>query len=217
MNAKKRKRRLYRYVVDHDCGFAPNPFFGACTLACCKPKIRSTAQKGDVIVGFGCAKYGLSGRMIYWMEVGEILTFDQYWGDVRFQNKKPSMTGSVMMYFGDNIYSRDDEDGPWHQLRSFHSDERSMIGQGNLKRDTGSTRVLIGQDFTYWGSQAAELPARFASLAKKGRGHSVNVDDESLKDEFIVWLKANEDRGFLADPVDWARNSKLQTALSGAA
>ena len=31
---------VYEYVMTSDSGFAPNPFYGACTLACCKPKIR---------------------------------------------------------------------------------------------------------------------------------------------------------------------------------
>lgn len=39
---KKEKQRMivYEYVMTSDSGFAPNPFYGACTLACCKPKIR---------------------------------------------------------------------------------------------------------------------------------------------------------------------------------
>ena len=39
---KKEKQRMivYEYVMTSDSGFAPNPFHGACTLACCKPKIR---------------------------------------------------------------------------------------------------------------------------------------------------------------------------------
>ena len=31
---------VYEYVMTSDSGFAPNPFHGTCTLACCKPKIR---------------------------------------------------------------------------------------------------------------------------------------------------------------------------------
>jgi Nucleotide modification associated domain 2 len=42
---------LYSYIVTHDTGFAPNPFFGFCTLACCKPGIRKHADKLDWIVG----------------------------------------------------------------------------------------------------------------------------------------------------------------------
>lgn len=39
---KKEKQRMivYEYVMTSDSGFAPNPFHGTCTLACCKPKIR---------------------------------------------------------------------------------------------------------------------------------------------------------------------------------
>jgi len=32
--------RLYLYTMTYDSGFAPNPFHGICTLACCKPGIR---------------------------------------------------------------------------------------------------------------------------------------------------------------------------------
>ena len=31
---------VYEYVMKCDTGFAPNPFYGTCTLACCKPRIR---------------------------------------------------------------------------------------------------------------------------------------------------------------------------------
>ena len=43
-------RSLFSYVVRSDGGFAPNPFFGYCTLATCKPRIRKGALVGDWIV-----------------------------------------------------------------------------------------------------------------------------------------------------------------------
>lgn len=36
----RKERKLYAYKMTHDTGFAPNPYFGVCTLACCKPRIR---------------------------------------------------------------------------------------------------------------------------------------------------------------------------------
>jgi hypothetical protein len=42
--------KLYSYVVTHDTGFSPNPFWGCCTLADCKPAIRRTAKIGDWVV-----------------------------------------------------------------------------------------------------------------------------------------------------------------------
>lgn len=40
MIAEEQRTIVYEYVMTSDSGFAPNPFHGACTLACCKPKIR---------------------------------------------------------------------------------------------------------------------------------------------------------------------------------
>jgi hypothetical protein len=41
--------RIYSYVVRYDSGFAPNPFYGYCTLATCKPDIRRGAEVGDLV------------------------------------------------------------------------------------------------------------------------------------------------------------------------
>lgn len=46
---------LYSYVITRDYGFAPNPFWGICSLATCKPQIRQRALKGDWIAGFSGA------------------------------------------------------------------------------------------------------------------------------------------------------------------
>ncbi len=82
---------VFSYVIEHDLGFAPNPFHRFCTLACCKPRIRSVATLGDYILGTGACRPSLSGHLIYWMRVDEVLTFDEYWADKRFKKKKPIM------------------------------------------------------------------------------------------------------------------------------
>ena len=50
--------KLYSYIVARDFGFAPNPFYGFCTLATCKPKIREHASVGDWVVGTGARSSG---------------------------------------------------------------------------------------------------------------------------------------------------------------
>lgn len=107
--------RLYSYVVQHDHGFAPNPFWRVCTLANCKPVIRAHAAVGDLIVGTGSADLGVAGYLVYWMRIDEIMLFDEYWGDPRFARKKPNMRGSVMHRYGDNIYWTG-PDGMFQQL-----------------------------------------------------------------------------------------------------
>ena len=215
MNATNRPQRLYRYVIDHDKGFAPNPFFGVCTLACCKPDIRKHAALGDMIVGFGPKKYGLGGKIIYWMTVSEIIDFDTYWNDPRYIKKRPKMGGSLSLCFGDNIYHRSPEDKSWIQEQSFHSDENSLRGLGNLKRDTGTTEnVLVASEYSYWGGSGPATPSRFQSIIKEGRGYQFNVDDENLKNDFIEWLLSMPDRGFRNDPADWSHDKQIRQQLT---
>lgn len=214
MSVNKRTPRLYRYVVDHDRGFAPNPFFGVCTLACCKPRIRKTAEKGDVIVGYGPKKYQLDGQIIYWMIVDEVTNFEKYWHDSRFRKKRPQMGGSLSLCFGDNIYHRCDSNDSWIQEVSFHSDSKSLVGLGNLQRDTERTdRVLIGQEYAYWGGSGPRPPGKFKSLVKTGIGETYNVEDETLKFEFFDWLRSMPDRGFRHAPADWEHDKKLKMLL----
>ena len=39
--------KLYTYVIAHDYGLAPNPFWGTLSLNVCKPKIRAAAETQD--------------------------------------------------------------------------------------------------------------------------------------------------------------------------
>src|SRR6266853_812342 len=144
--------RLYSYVIARDYGFAPNPFYGVCTLATCKPKIRATAKIGDWVIATGSKPNKLEGRLVYAMNVEEILTFDQYWEDPRFRQKRPLLNGSLKQRYGDNIYHRDKKTGKWVQENSHHSLVNGNPNPGNIKRDTGTTiRVLLGGKYGYWG------------------------------------------------------------------
>ena len=195
--------RVYSYVIEHDLGFAPNPFHGICTLAACKPKIRHTAKVGDYIVGTGAAKPGIRGCLSYWMYVGEILTFDQYWVDSRFRKKRPYMRGSLMQRYGDNIYHRDPQLGSFLQADSFHSEVGGAPSAGNLERDTGTTdRVLVGAEFAYWGGNGPRVPSKFSDFVASTQGHKCRFDEGAAID-FIDWLHSRPGRGFLSEPAHW--------------
>src|SRR5580700_5277478 len=83
-------RQLFSYVVDHDNGFAPNPFGGLCTLAKCKygshgrRNVVELADVGDWIIGTGgtCGlRRGESagvGKLIYAMRVDRKLPLSTY-------------------------------------------------------------------------------------------------------------------------------------------
>lgn len=209
--------RVFTYVIEHDKGFAPNPFFGVCSLAACKPQIRKDAELGDLIVGFGSAKHGLAGKISYWMVVDEILTFDQYWNDQRFRRKRPQLGGSMMLCYGDNIYHKDQKTGTWIQEASFHTDPPNARNGGNLKRDTGSTeRVLLGREYAYWGGSSILLPAELQKFRTLGRAAKSLLSEEECN-RLLQWLWSQNDRGLRGEPADWRTDANLRNVKRRAA
>lgn len=201
--------RLYSYIVARDYGFAPNPFFGVCTLATCKPRIRKTAQVGDWVVGTGSKKNGLDGHLVYAMVVEETLTFDEYWEDPRFRQKKPNLHGSLKQAYGDNIYHRDPSTGEWLQADSHHSFKGGRPNQWNIDHDTKTPRVLVGFGFKYWGATGPKIPGRF----REYQGHDVCCSTqgeksgfpEKLVKSFVEWIQSHHETGYIGDPRDFGK------------
>lgn len=211
------------YIVEHDIGFAPNPFDGVCTLATCKPDIRKHAVVGDWIVGVGSAADGIRGQMVYAMEVEEKLDFQQYWDDDRFQMKKPKFIGSLKKAQGDNIYHR--KDGLWVQERSRHTHTDAEITAKHKKRDTKWHEVLISNRFVYYGADAIELPTEFADekghrlcldgsgAPKGGLQRSANFDNPVLTARFVEWLEDIGEWGCVGEPCEWRKSNSISTML----
>jgi len=164
------KNHLYIYVVDRDFGFAPNPFHGYCTLATCKARMRKSAQLGDWIMGVGGDRLKATDRCIYLMKVTEILTFNEYWIDSRFQRKKPLRNGSLVMMVGDNIYHKEEGDESWKQEDSQHSNPDASPNFDNVKIDTFSDKVLISNIFYYFGEDAPPVELETIEY-KNGRNY----------------------------------------------
>jgi hypothetical protein len=196
--------RIHTYVIDHDLGFAPNPFHGFCTLACCKPDIRKHAKEGDLVLGTGSAPHGTAGHMCYWMRVDGILTFDEYWSDPRFRRKRPELRGTLPTLYGDNIYHHNQQTGDWVQEDSFHSLSAGELQVKNLHRDTFKTdRVLVGRDFCYWGgSEPPRIPEHLRCFVHTTQGHKNHFSDAE-KSALMSWLGTLHRRGRVGDPADW--------------
>jgi hypothetical protein len=204
--------RLFSYIVRYDFGFAPNPFYGYCTLATCKPQIRSRASIGDWIVGTGAkTKYQLSGHLIYAMKVSEVMDFESYWNDPRFFCKRPVMNGSLKQLYGDNIYSK--INGQWVQANSRHSLETGHPNPKNVKHDTRVNRLLIARKFVYYGTIAPQIPTYFLHFQKTGedlccvrQGHRVIHHD--LAAEFESWLEDRKEWGVQGMPLEFKAHER---------
>lgn len=197
--------RLYSYVVRYDIGFAPNPFYGWCTLATCKQDLRANASVGDWIVGTGSATKNLGGRLVYAMRVEEALTFDEYWADTRFSHKRPNLRGSLKQQYGDNVYHHD-FDGSWIQEDSRHSQEDGTPNKGHVARDTKADVVLLSERFVYFGGAGPTIPARLRGeedLVHRRPGYRVNFPDSFIA-AAAEWIDSLG-TGVLGTPLDWAK------------
>lgn len=199
--------KIYSYTVVSDSGFSPNPYHGYLTLACCKPRIRSSAKEGAWIVG--TASFSrfpkLGGYLLYAAEVSEVLSFEKYWNDKRFARKKPDLKrrNDPKWMHGDNIYDFSSPTGPV-QLPSQHSHDDGSEDIKSKKHDLGGKHVIVARNFVYFGRNAIELPPSLKSLIKKGPGHKSRFDEKIIH-SFLAFIGEHHKAGkgeILGDPLD---------------
>src|SRR5258708_38379247 len=146
---------IFSYCLRYDNGFAPNPFWGRCTLAICKPPIRRYAEVGDWVVGRGSVESPIgdvSGMVVYAMLVTQKMTMEEYdrFTQAKLPRKIPLMNSAdLLRQCGDSIY---DYSAPTPSLRpSEHSDE-------NQSTDLNGRWVLLSNHFFYFGDRPVALP-----------------------------------------------------------
>jgi len=162
--------KIYSYVVDHDDGKEPNPFFDTCTLCRCKygEKLERTkgkegprnivelAEVGDWIVGTGgkSSRSTGNGTLIYVMKVDEVPTREEFCRKYPEKESEPPKN-------------------------SFEKNKQF---------------ALVSRHFWYFGSKAIRIPEMFKSegphgfkLEKEGRGFQyIGPKDFG---QFLKWLK----------------------------
>jgi hypothetical protein len=107
---------------------------------------------------------GREKHVVCAMRVTGAMTFEAYWADPRFQTKKPNLRGSKKQAFGDNIYSRSHGTRSWCQANSHHSLNDGTPNQSNIEADTKTNRVLLSDDFVYWGGCGPPVTATLSAL-----------------------------------------------------
>ncbi len=189
--------RLYSYILRLDTGFAPNPFHGFCTLATCKPRIRKTANVGDYVIGTGSNSKNRQGFLVYAMRITEVLSLDEYWRDHRFQSKKPQEAGCWKEACGDNVYSWDPLTNEWIQ------DEASYHCDYGPCHDARTDRVLISEDFIYWGGDGPPIPPEFGGVDVlcSTQGHKCKFPDHTVR-AFGMWFEQIHEKGLCGKPLD---------------
>ena len=181
----KKNITLFSYCIPFDTGAAPNPYWGICTLAICKPVIRRIAKVGDWIVGTGSKEfknYDITNSVVYTMEITKKLTFEEYdkLCSSKYTKKIPNWkSNDFRCKAGDCIYDFSNSSDP--NIR------KSVHDINNKKSDLNGKYVLLSTNFYYFGNKPEPLTERLIGIVKKGPGHKSKSNDEYI-DEFLSWI-----------------------------
>jgi len=178
--------KLLKYVITNDTGLAPNPFGKWCTLAVCTPNhLNAQLDIGDWILGHSIKLKG--NELIYAMKINEILDFDEYYNDSRFQYKKPKLKGKWWEISGDNIYYKDKKGKYTYKINPLHKNK--------FEQDVKNHIVFISNYFYYFGSNSVKsFKKEFPKLIHKTESFSYEREEEEMN-IFIKWLENNFKRG----------------------
>jgi hypothetical protein len=175
---------LYSYCIPIDDGAAPNPYWGVCTLAICKPVIRRNAKIGDWVIGTGSKKHKMENKVVYAMKITDVKTLAQYnrFCKEQLQEKIPDISNeNIEKRAGDCIYFQ--KKGKLNQRKGVH-------GKGNYDTDTNGKNVLLSDHFYYFGQEPIELPDYLLPIILQGQGHR-SRSNINYVEVFIDWLESN--------------------------
>jgi hypothetical protein len=199
--------RLCSYIVKRDTGLAPNPFWEYCTLAVCTPNhMGIKLMRGDWIAGFLNKKRG--NRLLYTMQISEVIHLHDYYNDSRFKKKIPNIKGGWRERCGDNFYFFDSS-LKWKQHPTIFHRSKS-----DFEKDTKNPNVFISSHFFYFGANAVEIKEQLRGLIIERQGvkcsHSIH-----LVEEFLDWIDNSFKPGIHGRPIDNPDlNKKLSTTKS---
>jgi hypothetical protein len=162
----------------------------------------------------GGGRLGATGRCVFAMKVTDKISFNDYWNNTLYFDKKPVRNGSRKMMVGDNIYYQQPS-GAWNQADSHHSQADGSLNPHNLRTDTQSSRVLISRHFFYFGCNAPEIPADLLNKIGYQNGRNYRKFSAHECTEIIGWLYrsyANHLNRIMGDPYDFNQSEKRYSA-----
>lgn len=211
--------KLHTYVMTDDSGYAPNPYWGYLTLACCMPDIRRKAKKDDWIIGFrGKTLYkqdigSIEGvnpsviyKIVYMMKITECpMTYAQYYENQIFKRKIPQYDHEDFRHRkGDNCYAMIGEE--FVQIRCDHTYDDKAKTKDKMEHDLGGKFVLVSNDFFYFGRNAIATPSwlktRIKNFPNALPGAMITDDKAIIKkvESFAEKLKIKYGGNFVGTP-----------------
>jgi hypothetical protein len=175
---------VYKCVVDD--GTAPCIEGSLLSMTVCKPKVRTSANVGDIVIAFGTNAQPAPNRLVYAAKITAVVPDAAYFDEPQYQKRK------------DCIYKRT----PQGLLKLVPG--ASAHNAGTHAKDLGpppnypAAIALLSADFRYFGGNGTDDWKEHAPHLKKmveqlDQGHRVNhsreVRDDLLKLIDRIWKK----------------------------
>lgn len=194
--------KIYSYVLRHDDGAAPNPFWGLCTLTICKPVIRRKAKEGDWVIGTGSTnsllkngkRYNFSNHLVYAMKITDKMPLSSYdlFCSKKYKKKIPKwFDKDWRLRLGDCIY--DFSKGNIPIIR------KGVHSELNRERDLSGINSLLSEHFYYFGEKPKLIPTVLREIIKINQGHKIIQQSELVK-AFEIWIAKFDLNKLYADP-----------------
>jgi hypothetical protein len=187
-----RMTRIWRYVLANDNGMAPCSEDGILTLACRKPGIRKSAQRGDWVIGF--LPKSMPGRIAWVGQVADVLPLGEY---------EQKYTGRRDAIYRLNGHAADGAE-ILHPLRDdYHVDRRQTDFRGK--------NALVFSRFWYWGGNGVGAPNDIRDWAHYHVGQSAKNSSPEKLARLEAWVRSMAEPGVHGATRDMARKSMPTT------
>jgi hypothetical protein len=167
--------KIYFYKLTVDDGGAPCVEKELLSLSICKPMLRRTAEKEDIVIGFAANSLHADNRLIYVARVNEKLENGDYYRLGTYNRR------------ADCIYE-------WRGRR-FEQRAGALYhgSDGDLGHDLGRhpnyprANTLLSREFCYYGASGSDaykkaFPLVSGAVAALGQGHRVHHDAKLLSE-----------------------------------
>jgi hypothetical protein len=165
--------KIYFYKLTFDAGGAPCVEKGLLSLSICKPMLRRTAEKGDIVIGFAANSLHADNRLIYVARVNEKLENGDYY--------RPSIYNAR----ADCIYEWRGDRFAQRAGSLYHGSAGDLVHDLGQHPNYPSANTLLSREFCYFGAAGSDaykkaFPLVAEAVAALGRGHRVHHDAKLL-------------------------------------
>jgi hypothetical protein len=160
---------IYFYKLTVDDGGAPCVENDLLSLAICKPMIRSTATKGDIVIGFAANSLHPDNRLIYVARVNDKLVNGDYFRPGKYNGR----ADCIYEWRGGRFAAR--------AGAIYHSSPKDLAHDLGEHPDYPRANTLLSREFCYFGGSGSDaykkaFPIVAKAVAALGRGHRVHHD-----------------------------------------